>query len=120
MLLFALVERFGVSRVRHFYSMIEVTYQNLTKYRRWSHTLTLLNPPQRTVGWFAKKYFLSPLYSTALHRSLSKYMTAQYTHGTPTLTKHRRTPAWLGNLLYLQPHNKSKLGFFPVHVYGVN
>ena len=39
---------------------------------------------------------------TALHRSLSKYLTAQDTRGTPTLTKHNRTLAMLGNLLYLR------------------
>ena len=42
---------------------------------------------------------------TALHRSLSKYLTATDTRGSPTLTKHNRTLARLGNLLYLQPRS---------------
>ena len=39
---------------------------------------------------------------TALHESLSKYLTAQDTHGTQTLTKHHRFLSRLGNLLSLQ------------------
>ena len=42
-----------------------------------------------------------PSDGTALHQGLSKYLTAQDTHITPTLTKHNRTPATLGKLLSL-------------------
>ena len=40
---------------------------------------------------------------TALHRSLSKYLTAKDTCGTSTPTKHNRSLARLYNLLYLKP-----------------
>ena len=42
---------------------------------------------------------------TALHRGLSKYLTAQDTHITPTIIKQNRTLARLGNLLSLQPQS---------------
>ena len=71
-----------------------------------------------------KWIILCPLYNllillshrgTALHRIFSKYMTAQDTRGTPTLTKHNITLARLGNLLYLQPRSTIKVnGFFSV------
>ena len=40
---------------------------------------------------------------TALHLGLSKYLTAQDTLSTPTLTKYDRTVSRLANLLSLQP-----------------
>ena len=43
--------------------------------------------------------------ATALHRSLSKYLTAQDTCDTQTLTKYNRTLARLCNLLYLKPQS---------------
>ena len=43
--------------------------------------------------------------TTALHQSLSKYLTAQDTLGTPTLIKYNRTLVRLGNLLSLQPQS---------------
>ena len=46
---------------------------------------------------------------TALNQGLSKYLTAQDTCGTPTLTKHNRTLARLGNLLSLQPRSTIKV-----------
>ena len=46
---------------------------------------------------------------TALHRSLSKYLTAQDTCDTPTLTKHNKILARLDNLLYLQPQSTIKV-----------
>ena len=49
---------------------------------------------------------------TALHQSLSKYLTAQDTRGTPTQTKHNRTLARLGNLLYLQSWYTLKMNRF--------
>ena len=49
---------------------------------------------------------------TALHRSLSKYLTAQDTCGTPTLTKNNRILARLGNLLYLQSWYMIKVNSF--------
>ena len=51
---------------------------------------------------------------TAFHRSLSKYLIAQDsdTPGTPTLTKHNRTLARLGNLLYLQTTSTIKVNWF--------
>ena len=48
-------------------------------------------------------------HSTALHRGLSKYLTAQDTRDTPTITKHNRTLVRLGNLLSLQPRSTIKL-----------
>ena len=39
---------------------------------------------------------------TDVHRSLSKYLTAQDTRGTPILTNHSRTLTRLGKILYLQ------------------
>ena len=48
-------------------------------------------------------------HGTALHRGLSKYLTAQDTRGTPTLTKQNRTPARIGNLLSLQPGSTLKV-----------
>ena len=42
---------------------------------------------------------------TALHRGSSKYLTAQDTHITPTLTKHSKTSARLVKLLSLQPES---------------
>ena len=48
---------------------------------------------------------------TAFHRSLSEYLTAQDTPGTPTLTKHNRALARLGNLLYLQPPSTIKVNW---------
>ena len=50
--------------------------------------------------------------STALHQSLSKYLTAQDTRGTPTLTEHNRALARLGNLLYVQPRSTIKVNCF--------
>ena len=47
--------------------------------------------------------------ATALHRGLSKYLTAQDTHGTPTLTKHNRSLARLGYLLSLKPWSTIKV-----------
>ena len=38
---------------------------------------------------------------TAFHQGLSKYLTAQDTHVTPTLTKHSITLARIGNLVSL-------------------
>ena len=49
---------------------------------------------------------------TALHQSLSKYLTAQDTRDTPTITKQKRTLVWLGNLLYLQPRSTIKHSSF--------
>ena len=58
---------------------------------------------------------------TTLHRSLFKYLTAQDTCGTPTLTKNNRTLARLGNLLCLQPRSTIKVsGFFFCPLYWVN
>ena len=49
---------------------------------------------------------------TALHRGLPKYLTAQDTHVTPTLAKHDRTLARLGDLLPpTAVHNTSKYDF---------
>ena len=39
-----------------------------------------------------------PLKLTVLHQGLFKYLTAQDTCDTPTITKHKRTPVRLGNL----------------------
>ena len=47
--------------------------------------------------------------STALPWVLSKYLTAQDTHVTPTLTKHNRILVRLGNLLSLQPYSTIQL-----------
>ena len=47
----------------------------------------------------------TPLKSTVLHQSLSKYLTAQDTRGTPTLTKHNRNLARLRDLLSLPPQS---------------
>ena len=47
--------------------------------------------------------------STALHRSMIKYLTVQDTRGTTTLTKHNRTLVRLGNLLYFQPPSTIKV-----------
>ena len=41
-----------------------------------------------------------------IHQVLSKYMTAQDTHVTPTLTKHNRTLARIGNLVSLHLGSK--------------
>ena len=48
---------------------------------------------------------------TALHQGLSKYLTAQDTRGTPTLTKHNRTLSRLGNLLPLQPRSTTNVNW---------
>ena len=58
---------------------------------------------------------------TALHRSLSKYLTAQDTRGTPTLTKRKRILARFGNLLYLQPRFIINVNcFFPPRTEKIN
>ena len=49
---------------------------------------------------------------TALHQNLFKYLTAQDTCGTPTLIKHNRTLARLGDLLYLQPQSTITISMF--------
>ena len=51
---------------------------------------------------------ISPV-STAVHRGLSKYLTAQDTCDTPTITKHNRTLVRLGNLLSLKPRSTIKV-----------
>ena len=52
------------------------------------------------------------LQTTALHQGLSKYLTAQDTSCTPTLTKNNSTLSRLGYLLSLQPRFKIRLNFF--------
>ena len=52
--------------------------------------------------------------STAFHQGLSKYLTAQETRGTPTLTKHKPTLARLGNLLSLKKWSTKIVSFFPL------
>ena len=46
---------------------------------------------------------------TALHQGFSKYLSAQDTHVTPTLTKYNITLARLGKLLSLKPRSTIKI-----------
>ena len=57
--------------------------------------------------FFAKqvglKYYMDMgMKGTAVHQGLSKYLTAQDTHISPTSTNHSRTLSSYGNLLSLQ------------------
>ena len=51
-------------------------------------------------------FFFSLPHPTALHQGLSKFLTAQDTHSTPTITKHSRTLARIGNLVSLHPGSR--------------
>ena len=46
---------------------------------------------------------------TALHQGSSKYLTAQDTQSTPTLTKHDKTHGRFGELVSLQPQSKIQI-----------
>ena len=56
---------------------------------------------QSSIGMWGVRV-ISGMQLTALHQGLSKNLTAQDTHITPTLTKHKQTLARLGKLLFLQ------------------
>ena len=52
---------------------------------------------------------------TALHQGSSKYLTAQDTHITPTLTKHSKTSSRLVKLLSVEPQSIIQMNrAFPV------
>ena len=102
----------------------------ITYMTRWSFVKFFSNPfysqtERGWEGWHSSTWHVSlfpchvshvtwPMsHVAALNRRLFKYLTAQYTCGTPTLTKQNRTLARLGSLLYLQPLNTIKVnGFF--------
>ena len=82
-----------------------------------THKVSILLREERTNLWYESTLLLKSQpwgcpylwVLTALHQSLSKYLTAQDTRGTPTITKHNRTLARLGNLLYIQPRSTIKV-----------
>ena len=59
----------------------------------------------QSVGYFVQHYVVENYYykqqqtHTAVHQGLSKYLTAQDTHVSPTSTNHSRTLSSHGNLL---------------------
>ena len=73
----------------------------------------ILDIPYGLFGVFSPILPLKNPYSpTSLHCSLSKYLTAQDTRGTPTLPKHNRILTRLGILLQPRSTIKVDKGFF--------
>ena len=76
----------------------------------WGWTFRLLLRFNLHMIYIHRPQLLSKIFNiltthTALYRGLSKYLTAQDTRGTPTLTKYNRTLTMLGKLLSLQPQS---------------
>ena len=63
-------------------------------------TVLVEKPLAKQVGVRNKIYTRQGSPVTALHQGLSKYLTAQDTHVSPTPNEHNKTLSRLGNLLY--------------------
>ena len=77
----------------------------------YTYPLAHIEAKWHSQGWLQTANIYISEMLRALNRSLSKYLTAQDTRGTPTLTKENRTLARLGSLLFLRPRSTIKVIF---------